>query len=96
MSPSIGAIPRPISSRVRKVAQVIRLFSDEEIEQLIDLAPKLEHAQRLPSVRESALSYFYSQLASTPFTDNDQFIGGLTYHDYLAMSATEEEAFWER
>ncbi len=89
------SVPSPISSRVRKVAQVIRSFNDVEIAQLVDLVPKLERRQSLAMVRESAERYFRDQLAGQPFDSDEQFIGGLTYGEYLALSETEENAFWD-
>ncbi len=89
------SVPSPISSRVRKVAQVIRSFNDAEIAQLVDLVPKLERRQSLAMVRESAERYFRDQLAGQPSDSDEQFIGGLTYGEYLALSETEENAFWD-
>lgn len=94
MQLSVLPSPPSISNRVRKVAQVIRAFDDVEIEQLIDLVPRLERRQSVAMVRESAVRYFHDQLVGRPFDLGEQFIGGLTYGEYLTLPEAEEDAFW--
>ena len=87
------------SFRVQKVAQAIRLFSPQERVQLFHLVPELRESQSTAVLRESALLYFHNELAERrneePFDPNDPFLGGLSYGEYLALSESDEESFWD-
>jgi hypothetical protein len=87
-----------ISVRVRKIAQIIKLFSPEERVQLLELVPGLQEAETTSVLRESTMNYYITGLSAqreeAPMDLDAQFLGGLTYGDYLALSEREENAFW--
>ncbi|MBM3237697.1 hypothetical protein FJZ31_15520 [Candidatus Poribacteria bacterium] len=90
------------SQRVRKVAEVINLFTREEIVQLVSIVPRLREIQVIPELPEyvSAVEYFRDELlvrrGGEALVHDKAFIGGLTYGEYLALSEEEEIAFWDR
>ncbi len=91
-----------VPQRVRKVAEVLRLFTREELVQLVSLVPQIREVQPLPEMEEaaSAAEYFRRELLTRrggePPSLDEAFIGGLTYGEYLALSEEEETAFWDR
>ena len=90
------------SQRVRKVAEVINLFTREEIVQLVSIVPRLREIQVIPELSEdvSAVEHFRSELLARrggkPPVHDETFIGGLTYEEYLALSEEEAAAVWDR
>jgi hypothetical protein len=97
MSETATTIPR----RVQQMANILQRFSRKELAQLIALVPDLEEVKPagIPE-GETATAYFHrlatemrGGIAPSP---HDQFIEGLTYEQYFALSEEEEEALWDR
>ena len=97
MSETVTTIPR----RVEQMAHILQRFSREELAQLIVLVPDLKEVEPagIPE-GETAVTYFRrlatemrGDIAPSP---HDQFIEGLTYEQYFALSEEEEEALWDR
>jgi hypothetical protein len=91
-----------IDVRVRKVADVVRRLSQEEMAQLIELVPELREIKPVSERREEADAVeYFRQLALemsggvTPSLQ-DEFLEGLTYEEYFALSDEEEKALWDR
>lgn len=95
----MGETRTPVTQRVRKVAKVIRLFTREELAQLVGLVPQLRDIEPIKELKEPAAEYFQSELLARrggePPAQDEPFIGGLTYGEYLALSEEEETAFWD-
>lgn len=87
------------SIRVRKVAQVIKLFTPQERTQLLELVPELKKSETPAVLREPVARYYIDGIAALrngePLNLDEAFLGGLTYRAYLALSENEEDAFWE-
>lgn len=87
-----------MSQRVEKVARVIQAFTPEELAQLVSLVPRLQNVASV-NVAESQTEYFRRELqrrrGGKPLEMDEQFIGGLTYGEYLALSEEEETTFWD-
>lgn len=87
------------STRVRKIAQVIRLFTPEERSQLLELVPELQNAEAEVALREPAVRYFTDELSALrdgrSLSLDAPFFGGLTYGAYLSLSEKEEQVFWD-
>lgn len=88
-----------ISRRVRRAANILRKLNGEELTQLVGLMPALREVQPVEFSREAVAEYFRRQalemrggVAPSP---EEEFIGGLTYEEYLNLSDEEEEAFWD-
>ncbi|MFB0534121.1 MAG: hypothetical protein ACETWR_03955 [Anaerolineae bacterium] len=91
-----------IDVRVRKVADVVRRLSREEMAQLIELVPELREIKPASERREEANAVeYFRQLALemsggvTPSLQ-DEFLEGLTYEEYFALPDEEEKALWDR
>lgn len=88
--------------RVQKAADVVRRLSQGEMAQLFELVPELREIKLASEQREEAdaIEYF-RQLALemsggvTPSLQ-DEFLEGLTYEEYFALSEEEEKALWDR
>ena len=87
------------SIRVRKIAQVIKLFSPEERIRLLELVPELQKTETTSILRESTMNYYIDGLSAqregAPLDLDAPFLGGMTYGDYLALSEQEENVFWD-
>lgn len=86
-----------IPQRVRQVARVLRFFSREELAQLVSLVPELQTVKpaELPGAIEHVRQAMLSLRGGIPLSLQEEFIGGLTYEQYFALSEEEEDAFWE-
>lgn len=96
MSEMATTVPR----RVKQMANILQRFSREELAQLIALVPDLEEVRPAAIPDETTMAYF-RRLATemrggTVPSPHDEFISGLTYEQYLALSEEEEEALWNR
>lgn len=87
---------------VRRLAQVLRRLTPEEMGQLVQLVPELERA-RSPEVLEQereAVAHFrrlaMELTGGTLPSPQDEFIEGLTYQEYFALPETRQDALWER
>ena len=88
-----------ISWRVKRAADVVRKLNGEELAQLVRLVPALREVQPVEVSREAVAEDFRRQalemrggVAPSP---DEEFIGGLTYEEYLNLSDEEEKAFWD-
>lgn len=95
------SIAEPYTSiRVRKVAQVIKLFSPEERIQLLELVPELQKTETTSVLRESVTNYYLDGLSAQrnggTLNLDAPFLAGLTYGDYLALPEEEEIDFWDK
>jgi hypothetical protein len=88
----------PISPRVVVVADILQRFSRQELSQLVAMVPTLREVQ--PSDEDSLVAHFrqlgLQQRAGRPASQQDPFLAGLTYAEYFALSAAEQDAIWER
>ena len=89
-----------VPPRVRVIAGVLRRFSREELAQLVELVPALKEVGGSVALRGIVPEHFRKQLLEmrgevAPSPD-EEFIGGLTYGEYLKLSEEEEERFWEK
>ena len=86
--------------RARAAVQLLRRLTRAELAQVVKLMPEL---RSLPAVTEEAevtKDYWRRVLREErggyqPTLD-DEFLEGLTYRDYFAMSEAEQNAFWNR
>ena len=87
---------------VQKLAQVIRRLTPEEMHQLVQLVPELERARAPEAVEEEQQAAAYFRHAAMELTGGtlpslqDEFLEGLTYEEYFALSEAEQDALWER
>ena len=88
-----------IGIRVRKVADVVRRLSREEMAQLIELVPELREIKPVSERREEADAVeYFRQLALemsggvTPSLQ-DEFLEGLTYEEYFAYQMRRRKPF---
>jgi hypothetical protein len=86
-----------IPQRVRQVARVLHFFSREELAQLVSLVPELQMVKpaELPGAIEHVRQAVLSLRGGIQPSLNEEFIGGLTYGQYLVLSKEEEDVFWE-
>lgn len=97
----MGAVTT-IPPYVRRLAQVLRRLTPEEMGQLVQLVPELERARSPEALEEEreAVAYFRRvamELAGgTLPSPQDEFIEGLTYEEYFALPETAQDALWER
>lgn len=87
-----------IPQRVRQVARMLHFFSREELAQLVSLVPDLQTVKpaELPLAIEHVRQAVLALRGGVPPSLDEEFIGGLTYKQYLALSEEEEDALWER
>jgi hypothetical protein len=86
------------SPRVPALAQLLSHLRANELLQLTELVPSLRVA---PSKEDAELAEHVRQLAASQniapiASDDEPFIGGLTYAQYFALSEAEQDAFWEQ
>jgi len=87
---------------IRKLAQVIRRLTPEEMHQLVQLVPELERARALEAMEEEQQAVAYFRRAAMALTGGtlpslrDEFLEGLTYEEYFTLSEAEQDALWER
>lgn len=85
-----------LSPRVMAVAGIVRQFSREELSQLVAIVPALHEIQ--PNDDERLIAHFrqlgLEQRAGRPAGPDELFFGGLTYTQYFALSAAEQDEFW--
>ena len=82
---------------VQRLAGVMRRLKPDELRQLVELVPELRPVLSERAVREqqTAVAYF-RQAASRLSSLQDEFIDGLSYADYIALSPSEQDALWDR
>ncbi len=87
-----------IPQRVRQAARMLHFFSREELAQLVSLVPELQTIKpaELPAAIEHVRQAVLSLRGGVPLSPDEEFIGGLTYEQYLTLSEEEEDALWER
>jgi hypothetical protein len=88
-----------LSWRVKRAADIVRKLNGEELAQLVRLVPALREVQPVEVSREAVAEDFRCQslemrggVAPSP---DEEFIGGLTYEEYLNVSDEKEKAFWD-
>lgn len=87
---------------VQQLAKVIRRLTPTEMGQLVQLIPELDRARvdvEL-SLEQEAVDYFRNaaiELTSGKLPQaSDEFLDGLTYQAYMALSEKEQDALWEQ
>jgi hypothetical protein len=82
---------------VQQLAGVVRRLKPDELRQLVELVPELRPIPSDRAMREeqAAVAYF-RQAASRLPSPEDEFINGLSYADYFALSPSEQDALWDR
>ncbi|MBI3915344.1 MAG: hypothetical protein HY327_14300 [Chloroflexi bacterium] len=88
-----------ISPRGVAIAGIVRRFSPDEPAQLMQLGPNLQTVEPASAPELEAIAY-YRDLAikkrgGTPPRPDEEFVGGLTYAQYFALSGRDEEHFWQ-
>jgi hypothetical protein len=83
------------------MANILHQFSREELAQLIALVPDLEEVKPAGIPEGETATAYFRRLATgmrggIAHSPHDEFLGGLTYEEYLALSEEEEEALWNR
>lgn len=87
---------------VHRLAQVLRRLTPEEMHQLVQLVPELERALSPEELEEEREARAYFRRAAMELTGGklpslqDEFIEGLTYEEYFALTEMEQDALWER
>ena len=85
-----------IPRRVQVIAEVLRRFSREELAQLVKLVPALEDTALQQAVSAHFRQRMLEMRGGIAPSPEEEFLGGLTYGEYLKLSEEEEEAFWDR
>ncbi len=82
---------------VQRLADVMRRLKPDELRQLVELIPELRPVPSDRAVREeqAAVAYFRQAASKLPSLE-DEFIDGLSYADYFALSPSEQDALWDR
>lgn len=87
-----------ISPRVVAVAGLVKRFNRSELAQLVALVPALHKVQLNDD--EQLIAHFrqlgVEQRAGRSTSPDDPFLGGLTYAQYFALSAAEQDELWEQ
>ncbi len=87
---------------VRRLAQVLRRLTPDEMHQLVQLVPDLERALSSEELQEERKARVYFRHAAMELTGGelpslqDEFIEGLTYEEYFALTEVEQDALWDR
>ena len=86
--------------RARAAVQLLRRLTRAELAQVVKLMPELNSLPAVTEVAESTKDYWRRVLREErggyqPTLD-DEFLEGLTYRDYFAMSEAEQNAFWNK
>ncbi|MBI4769361.1 MAG: hypothetical protein HY784_02835 [Chloroflexi bacterium] len=86
--------------RARAAVQLLRRLTPPELQQVVALMPELRRLSAETDRRQSAADYWRRVLNEERGgyhpSLNDQFLIGLTYREYFALSETEQDDFWER
>jgi hypothetical protein len=98
---TISEQPMPVSDRrARAAVRLLRRLTTTELAQVIALVPELRSLTVESPAHESTQDYWRRVLREErsgyqPALD-DEFLAGLTYREYFALSETEQDAFWDR
>lgn len=92
--------PHSGSRRAQAAVRLLRRLTRDELSQVLTLMPELSALPTPTPLREATPQYWRRVLREErgdyhPGLD-DEFLGGLTYRDYFACSAAEQDAFWDR
>jgi len=85
-----------IPRRVQVIAEVLRRFSQEELAQLVRLVPALEDTALQQVISTHFRQRMLEMRGGIAPSLEEEFLGGLTYGEYLKLSEEEEKAFWDR
>ncbi len=91
-----------IPGHVRRLAEVVRRLSPEEMRQLVALVPELERIHSPQALEEERQAVAYFRQAALELTGGklptlqDEFIEGLSYEEYFMLPGAEQAALWER
>ncbi len=91
-----------VPPHVRRLAQVLRQLTPEEMSQLVQLVPEVKRARASEVLEEEREAAEYFRKAAMELTEGklpsrqDEFIEGLTYEEYFALSEAEQEALWKQ
>lgn len=89
-----------IPSHVRRLAQILRRLTPEEMSQLVQLVPELERAPSAKVLEEEREAVAYFRQAASELTGGrlpslqDEFIAGLTYEAFFALPEIEQDTLW--
>lgn len=92
-----------VNPRIIAVARIIESFTESELSQLLDLVPVLR--QRATDAQENenqdeVVAYFrqliQEQERTNPLSITNEFINGMPYDEYFALSEAEQDAIWEQ
>ena len=86
--------------RARAAVQLLRRLTRAELAQVVKLMPELSSLPPVAEEAESTKDYWRRALREErggyqPTLD-DEFLEGLTYRDYFAMSEAEQNSFWNK
>ena len=85
-----------IPRRVQVIAEVLRRFSQEELAQLVRLVPALEDTALQQVISTHFRQRMLEMRGGIAPSLEEEFLGGLTYGEYLKLSEEEEKAFWDK
>jgi hypothetical protein len=90
----------PIPTHLDELAKVLRQLTPQEMMRLVELVPQLKQTQIVLEEQQEARDYFRQQALKLTDgklpTPDDEFIEGVSYSQYLALSEAEQDAIWER
>lgn len=86
--------------RVTATVRLLRTLTTTELSQVIELMPELRSLSTEAPPRESTEDYWLRVLREErggyhPSLD-DEFLDGLTYREYFALSEPAQDAFWDK
>ena len=87
---------------VQQLVKVLRRLTPTEMGQLVQLVPELDIARVNVELSEEQEAVDYFRNAAIELTGgklpkpSDEFIDGLTYQAYFALSEKEQDTLWKR
>jgi hypothetical protein len=86
--------------RARAAVRLLRRLTRAELAQVIALMPELRSFPAPIPPRESAEDYWrralYEERGDYQPTLDFEFLDGMTYREYFALSEAEQDAFWDK